>query len=41
MNLEDLVGTFHIIGSNQDASDTSYKGVLTLELDANNRILAK
>lgn len=41
MNIEDLVGRFNIIGSNQEASDASYKGVLTLELDANNRILAK
>lgn len=41
MNVEDLVGTFSIIGSNQDASENTYKGTLTLALDANNRILAK
>jgi len=41
MNVAGLVGKYNIIGTNQDASDNSYKGVLTLELDANNRILAK
>lgn len=41
MNIEDLVGTFSIIGSNQDASENTYKGTLTLAPDANNRILAK
>ncbi|SDX46256.1 hypothetical protein SAMN05444338_110139 [Flavobacterium degerlachei] len=34
MTIEDLVGTYSIEGSNQDAvSDISYKGTLTLSLD--------
>ena len=41
MKIEDLVGTFSIIGSNQDDSDNTYKGTLFLELDLNNRIQAK
>ncbi|MDV7187428.1 hypothetical protein R3X25_09060 [Lutibacter sp. TH_r2] len=41
MQIQDLVGTYNIIGSNQDNSDINYKGKLTLELDLNNRILAK
>ncbi|WP_299060410.1 hypothetical protein [uncultured Polaribacter sp.] len=41
MTVKDLVGTFSIIGSNQDADDTSYKGQLSLTLDTNDRIIAK
>lgn len=41
MNLEDLAGTYSVIGSNQDASENTYKGTLTLKLDASNKILAK
>ena len=41
MNLEDLVGSYTIIGSNQDASENTYKGTLTLTLDTTNSILAK
>jgi hypothetical protein len=41
MTIEDLVGTYNIIGSNQDALDNTYKGTLTLSLDINNRIIAK
>ena len=40
MKIEDLVGTYAIIGSNQNASETNYKGTLTLKLDTNNRLLA-
>lgn len=41
MTIQDLVGTFSISGSNQDESDEiTYKGVLTLTLDKNNRIKA-
>jgi hypothetical protein len=39
MNVKDLIGTFTIVGSNQDAD--SYKGTLTLAIDTNNRIIAK
>ncbi|MEN2489588.1 hypothetical protein AAYQ05_17425 [Flavobacterium sp. B11] len=41
MTIQDLVGTFSISGSNQDESnEITYKGVLTLTLDKNNRIKA-
>jgi len=41
MIIEDLVGKFSVIGSNQNADENMYKGTLTLSLDINNRILAK
>ncbi|KGL63822.1 hypothetical protein [Polaribacter sp. Hel1_85] len=41
MKNEDLVGKYSIIGSNQDETENSYKGELTLSLDDNNRIIAK
>ena len=41
MTVKDLVGTFSIIGSNQDADENSYTGELTLTLDAHKRIVAK
>lgn len=41
MNIEDLVGTYNIIGSNQDGSGNNYKGRLSLLLVSNNRIAAK
>ena len=41
MVIENLVGVYSIIGSNQDATDTTYKGTLTLSLDSNKRIIAK
>ncbi|MBD0830579.1 hypothetical protein [Aestuariibaculum sediminum] len=40
MTVEDLVGTFNIIGYNQDEEAHSYKGTLTLTLDSNYRIKA-
>ncbi|WNW02524.1 hypothetical protein RRF68_03600 [Tenacibaculum sp. HL-MS23] len=41
MTIQDLVGDYTIIGNNQDAEEHSYKGVLSLSLDVNNRIIAK
>ncbi|WP_405607709.1 hypothetical protein [Polaribacter sp. Asnod1-A03] len=41
MTIQDLVGTFSIIGSNQDGEENTYKGELYLSLDTNNRIIAK
>lgn len=41
ISVTDLVGNYTIIGSNQDETDTTYKGLLTLTLDSNNRIIAK
>lgn len=37
----DIIGTFSIMGSNQDANENWYKGKLDLSLDHNNRIIAK
>ncbi|MBJ2175208.1 hypothetical protein JBL43_13225 [Aureibaculum sp. A20] len=41
MNISNLIGTYNIIGSNQDDTDINYKGTLTLKLDSDNRIQAK
>jgi hypothetical protein len=41
MNIEELVGQFQILGSNQDETEKTYKGTLDLALDVNNRIIAK
>jgi len=41
MDIEDLIGNFQIIGSNQDAEENNYKGTLSLTLDKNKRIKAK
>jgi hypothetical protein len=41
MKIQDLIGKFSIIGSNQDAGEESYTGELTLTLDENERIIAK
>ena len=39
MTIEDLVGSYSVQGSNQEASENiSYHGILTLSLDENNRI---
>jgi hypothetical protein len=40
MKIEDLVGKFQILGSNQDDSKNSYKGILVLSLDEHHRISA-
>ncbi|TCI92611.1 hypothetical protein [Tenacibaculum sp. M341] len=42
MTTTDLVGSYSIIGSNQNESDQEYKGTLTLSLDTyDNRMIAK
>ncbi len=41
MTIQDLIGKYTIIGNNQDSEEHSYKGVLSLKLDINNRIIAK
>jgi len=41
MTILDLVGTYTIIGKNQEETDLNYTGTLTLSVDANNRIEAK
>lgn len=41
MTLQDLTGKYSISGSNQGANnEVTYKGILTLSLDENNRIIA-
>lgn len=41
MKKEDLIGNYQIIGSNQDNSENTYKGTLSLSFDESGRILAK
>ena len=41
MKTEDLIGTYTLVGSNQNEEQTPYKGRLTLTLDSYSRILAK
>ncbi|WP_026810721.1 hypothetical protein [Arenibacter latericius] len=41
MTLQQLVGDYSIIGKNQDDTENTYKGILSLSLDENNRIIAK
>ena len=40
MKIEDPVGSFTIIGTNQDEASITYKGTLKLTLDNDNRIIA-
>lgn len=41
MTTQDLIGNYSISGSNQeDSNEMTYKGILTLSLDENNRIIA-
>ena len=41
MTVQDIVGSYTIIGNNQSEAKSIYKGSLNLSLDENNRILAK
>lgn len=41
MTLQELPGTYTIIGKNQVATTINYTGRLTLQLDKNNRVHAK
>lgn len=42
MTVQDLIGNYSISGSNQDESNqVTYKGILSLSLDENNRIIAQ
>ena len=41
MSIEEIVGEYSIIGSNQDEGENTYKGTLRLSLDSNNRITAE
>ena len=41
MTVNEIVGSYSIIGSNQNEENSNYKGVLTLKTDECNRIKAK
>lgn len=41
MTIQALVGTYDIIGKNQEKTEQNYTGTLSLALDADNRIQAK
>ena len=41
MEVQELVGRYRVVGQNQSAERVSYKGVLDLSLDVNNRVVAK
>jgi len=41
MKIQELIGEYSIIGSNQDDSNNIYKGFLYLTLDTDNQIVAK
>lgn len=41
MTLQDLTGTYNIIGKNQADTELTYKGTLKLSLDIDNRVVAK
>lgn len=41
MTIQELIGAYKIIGSNQDDSNNEYKGTLSLTLDTDDRIVAK
>jgi len=41
MTIQDLIGTFTIIGKNQEDTAHNYTGTLSINLEMNNRIVAK
>jgi hypothetical protein len=41
MTIQELVGTYTLIGTNQDDSNQTYKGTLSLSINTNNQIIAK
>ena len=41
MKIEDLIGSYAIIGTNQDDSENTYTGELNLSLNQDNQIIAK
>lgn len=41
MTLQELIGEYTVIGTNQDVESSTYKGTLTLTLDENDRVKAK
>ncbi|MDG1039687.1 MAG: hypothetical protein P8H13_10365 [Polaribacter sp.] len=41
MKIQDLIGDFQLIGSNQSENENTYKGTLSITLDQTNRVIAK
>ena len=41
MTIKDFIGTYNIIGKNQEETKLHYTGILTLDVHHNNRIIAK
>ena len=41
MTTKDILGDYKILGSNQNDSEETYKGTLSLKLDSKNQIIAK
>ncbi|MDA9339610.1 hypothetical protein N9Q68_01420 [Polaribacter sp.] len=41
MTVQDIVGSYSILGNNQDEQGSEYKGTLTLTLDAHQKIIAE
>jgi len=39
MTVQEIVGRYAILGNNQDAQGTEYTGILTLTLDAHQKLL--
>lgn len=40
MTVQDLAGSYTVEGSNQEAGGSAYRGILTLTVDGNNRVMA-
>lgn len=40
MTIQEIAGNYSIIGNNQEAEAHTYKGILSLKIDVNNRIIA-
>lgn len=41
MTIQEHVGQYNIIGTNQDDSNHRYKGILTLTFDTENKVIAR
>ncbi len=41
MIIDEIIGEYTLIGSNQDEEENTYKGTLSLSLDSDNRITAE
>ncbi|MFD0963809.1 hypothetical protein [Pseudofulvibacter geojedonensis] len=41
MNINDILGTYNVIGKNQEDTEVTYSGILSLSIDQNRRVIAK